>query len=299
MEPDEEHWRKFKAHLKKQETLIKQKGEEGQERANEEHLRFLDHAGRGECYVCKKSLKTFSSQSPCLHWLLRPKGVKKQHILEILRRDGYHRSAAYLRWFANYQSLSRNINDIKEEGDLAAFFHWSCCYEHRKWTFKCSIGDKAGHSGTKHDYPHYHFEMRLTNRPFVSFNDFHVPFTDEDLFWHKANGDDDFPVKQSFWPHGSGMQDVMNADPEKLIELLQGGGENDEDDAVFQVDSFIFSEEGISGDMVADAIEASKSSGKTIAYHLGELGLNPSIIITPARTVPEISERNNPRKKKS
>ena len=299
MEPSEEHWRQFKRHLKNQERQIKQDEKVGQEEASAEHQRFLDHAGRGECYVCEKSLKTFSSHAPCPHWLLRPKGVKKQHIFEILKRDGYHRSAAYLRWFANFQALSRNINDLKEEGDSDAFFRWSCCFEHRKWTFKCTNGDKGGHGGTKHDYPHYHFEMRLAGQIFVKFNDFHLPFTSEDLFWHKANADDEFPVKQSFGPHGSGMEDAMNADPESLIDHLQRGDENEEEEAVFQIDSFIFSEEGISGDMVADAIEASKASGKTIAYHLGELGLDPNIIVSPARTVPEKSDRNNPRKKKS
>ena len=93
------------------------------------------------------------------------------------------------------------------------------------------------------------------------------------------------------------MQDAMNIEPEELIKNMRKGIENEEADAVYQVDSFIFSDEGISGDVVADAIDASKESGKTIAYHLEQANLEPKVVISPANTVPEKSERTNPRKK--
>ena len=298
MSHSDEDWQRFKEKLVNQREQVNEEAVASQREANQEFEQFIYHAEKGECYACGKSLKTFSANSPCPHWLLRPKGVKKHHILEVLKRDGYHRSAAFLRWFANFQARSRNINDLLAEGDTKAVFHWSCCFEHRKWSFKCAEGDMKGHEGTKHGCdPHYHIEIRLNGNIFVKFNDFHVPFTDEDMFWFKANSDDEFPVKQGFGIHGSGMQDAMNIEPEELIKNMRKGTENEEADAVYQVDSFIFSDEGISGDVVADAIDASKESGKTIAYHLEQANLEPKVVISPANTVPEKSERTNPRKK--
>jgi hypothetical protein len=297
--PDDHAWRRYKEYLSSNEPEVIARAENNREKAHEEYQEFLHHAKLGECYVCKKSIKTFSPKSPCPHWLLRPSGVKKQHIHEILESRGYHRSAAYIRWFANFKALSRNINDLTEEADQAAVFHWSCRYEHIKWTFKCSQSDRTGHKGTKHGYPHFHFEMRLTGNPFVRFNDFHIPFTDEDLFWLRANEDPDIRFKQSFAPHGSGMQDAMNVDPEDLINQLQRGKDCSEDDAVFQIDSLVFREEGIPGELIENAVKASKESGKTIAFHLKELGLEPNIMITPSETIPDIEERTNPRKKPS
>ena len=298
MEPSEEQWLKFKSYLNTQKSQLK--ADALQDTAAEEEFQdFLVNAKEGRCYVCKKSLKTFSASSPCPHWLLRPKGVKKEHIREVLSKDGYYRTAAFLRWFANFGAHSRNINDLAEEGDANAIFHWSCSYEHRKWTFKCAKGDYKGHEGTKHEYPHYHFEMRLKGRIFIKFNDFHVPFTEEDMFWSKVNSDDSIPVKQGFGYHGSGMQDAMNVEPTDLIANLQKGQVGEEDKAVYQLDSFFFSEEGISGDLVADAIDASKKSGKTIAYHLGEMELDPNVIVSPADTIIDKSDRTKTRTKKS
>lgn len=296
---DDYAWKRYKEHLNRNKSQVIAHGDKRREEARIEYQEFLHHAKLGECYVCKKSIKTFSTKYPCPHWLLRPNGAKKQHIYDILANYGYHRSAAYIRWFANFKALSRNINDLSEEGDQTAVFHWSCCYEHIKWTFKCSKSDRTGHDGTKHEYPHFHFEMKLAGSPFIRFNDFHVPFTNEDLFWLRANEDADIPVKQSFAPHGSGMQDAMNVDPEDLINHLQRGEDSRAEDAVFQIDSFVFSEEGIPGELVEKAITASKQSGKTIAFHLKELGLKPNIIVSPIESIPDKEERTNPRKKKS
>jgi len=298
---DEQRWCRFKSTLRQQSHLIEGETLKNRERAEIEYRSFLDFAHRGECYICKKSVKTFSSSHPCPHWLLRPKGVKKEHVFTVLRLGGYNRSAAYLRWWANHDSLSRNINDLKEEGDLNAYFHWTCRCKHLLWTFKCARSDFEGHPTTQHNYPHYHFEMRLSGQPFIKFGDFHVPFTDEDMFWLQANDDPDSPIKQTFAPHGSGMQDALSIDPDTLLEHVATGGDYNEDKAVFQIDSFVHKEGGISGEVVQSAIEASKKTGKTIAFHLKEAGLDPRIIVSPARTVIEKSDRSprNRGKKKS
>ena len=269
---------------------------QSRENAKREYDSFLEHTSQDHCYICKKPLKTFSKTSPCPHWLLRPHGVKKNHIFSILQLGGYHRCSSYLRWFANYEGISRNINDLLEEGDTEAYFHWTCRYKHLQWTFKCSKTDLKGHPGSQHTYPHYHFEMRLSGQIFVKFGEFHAPFNDEDLFWFRCNEDPDSPVKQTFSPHGAGMQDALNVDPEVLIETLSRGETGSEDKAVFQLDSFIFREEGISGEEIQKIINASKASGKTLAYHLKEAGLNPSVIISPARNIVDKADRT-PRKR--
>lgn len=292
---DRLRWEQYRDALKRQESITKARGLESNAAAKKEYECFLEHITRNACYICGKPLKTFSSGFPCVHWLLRPKGVKKDHVYSVLSRDGYHRSAAFLRWHSNYQGFSRNINDLKEESDQSALFHWSCTYEHRHWTFKCGRTDYEGHAGTKADFPHYHVQMRLADQVFVKFNDFHVPFTDEDLFWLRANLDPQSPIRQSFGPHGSGMEDAMGVDADVILSNTVRANEEEIEQAVFRIDTFVYHPEGISADTIQGAIEAANKSGKTIAYHLKEMGLSSEITISPAETIPDNPNRNRTR----
>lgn len=288
-------WERFRDYLSRQESRLKDSELETHTAADQEYKSFLEHIKRGACYICSKPLKTMSSKTPCAHWLLRPNGVKKKHVCEVLEKNGYHRSAAFLRWHANYKGFLRNINDLKEESDQSALFHWSCSYEHRHWTLKCALEDYKGHAGKKVEFPHYHLQMLLNGQVFIKFNDFHIRFNEEDLFWLRANLDPQSPIKQSFGPHGAGMQDAMSIDPAEIISNIAPCKDGGIEKAVYNIESIISDPDGIPSEVIQSAIDASNKSGKTIAYHLKEMGLGPKVIISPAESIPGNPDRNKTR----
>ena len=82
---------------------------------NEDYDRFVSSFNSGICSICGKPIKTFHADSPCLHWLLRPKGFKKKHFNLVYERFSFFRVSGYVRWVASLGGLFKNINDIKLE----------------------------------------------------------------------------------------------------------------------------------------------------------------------------------------
>lgn len=298
--PSNSEWAAFAKHINSlpQEEIDKHV-REGEEETEHLYQEFKEAFQKGVCDSCGKSLATFSKDNHCFHWLLRPKGVKKDNIEELLKQRGYFRVAAYVRWVANQEAFLCRINDLIEEGDADAVFHWSATYKHIKWTFICNKNDLAGHDTAGAYFPHYHIEIKLSGLPFVRFNDFHVPFSDEDLFNLKCNADERFPIKQSFGAYGAGMNDAFSIPPEKM--LSESTTTDDEGKAVYHIQTIIRAEKGkpIKGEQVAEMIRRSKETGKAMAYHAQEMGLNPQIVIGTPDEVPNKESRNNPRKKNS
>lgn len=253
---------------------------------------FTEAFSKGICDSCGKPIKSFSGNSPCFHWLLRPGKTKKEHIRIVLSERGYFRCAAYIRWVANHESHFKNINNLSEEGNKDALFHWSAKYKHIKWTVWCTRNDFAGHDSQP---PHFHFEMRLDQLPFIKFNDFHIPFTDEDLFTIRSNEDHDSPVKQTFGFHGAGLEEAFSGDPEKILDILTTT--DDENEAVYHVQTMVRCEEGIPQDVVDEAISKAKDMKVPVARIFRELGYEAMVAIEPADSLIEKENRNNPRKK--
>jgi hypothetical protein len=227
--------------------------------------------------------------------LLRPKGVKKTDLESLLIQKGYFRAAAYIRWVANQEALLCRINDLTENEQSRSVFHWSASYKHIKWTFICSQNDYKGHANTLTDFPHFHFEMRLAGQPFVKFNDFHIRFTDEDLFNLKCNEDDSFPIKQSFGPYGAGMKDAFSLPAQTILE--KSTSTDDEGKAVYHIQTIVQSDSGISGEKIAEIMRLSKETKKPMAQLFYEAGLKPQVLIQPPDSVPD-KESRNPRRKK-
>ena len=197
-----------------------------------------------------------------------------------------HTMGCQLRW-----SL-QNINDLSQEGNLEAVFHWSARYKHIKWTFWCTKNDYAGHNNHP---PHFHFEMRLDKNPFIKFNDFHIPFTDEDLFTIRSHEDPESRVKQTFGFHGAGLEDAFSADPEKLIEGLTTT--ENQDEAVYHIHTVIHSEEGIPNDVLNKAMSIAKEKKVPVANIIREFGYEASVAIEPAESLITKEIRANPRRK--
>lgn len=212
------------------------------EESNAEYSEFENFFADGKCYICKKPLKTFSSGSPCLHWLLRPKGFKKKHFLSVFEQYGFFETQTYLRWIATQEAKLSNINDMAIEG-TGKKFEVTIRYRNLEWSFSCSDSDYSGHKTTTNgSFPHYHFQMRFESQPFIRFNDFHIPFTERELIHIEAMASSDGKIVPKFL-NGHGMADVFN---DEMLEkvLADAPPVDDEKYGVFHTSTLVMAEEG-------------------------------------------------------
>ncbi len=162
----------------------------------------------------------------------------------------------------------------------------------------CSHNDFKGHDGTKTDYPHWHFQMRIDGHQFINFSDFHIPFSKDDQLKLVLENDEESGFHHTFGPGGQGMQermDQLSANPDEFIANAMSA--SDPDDGSVHMQSIIMGGEGgISGDKIDEAMEMSRKTGKTLNYCFKEvLGGDPEVrintIASPAESVPEIAKR--------
>lgn len=186
------------------------------ERMNQEHMdssdieyrEFKNQLEEGVCYLCGEKIKNFIEDKPCMHWLLRPAGFDKKHFHIVYERFNFFRLESFLRWIANSDILAGNINDLREGKNPKKLFEHTIKYKDFEWSFSCSGGDLTGHKlSFSGKFPHYHFQMRIKGRPFINYAEFHIPFTEEDLF--------QLPIlfgmvdKARYeHTHGAGMQEI-------------------------------------------------------------------------------------------
>lgn len=276
-------------------NLNKEEVEKINRKQHEENLRqvqaFKEGYQKGSCYLCGKDFKTMSVEEPCLHWLLRLCKFQKKHFKLIYEKYGYHNIAAYLRWCANVEKLLSNINDLESERSERKILSSTIKWKNIEWTFDCTEKDVKGHQGTYIEYPHYHFQMRIDGRPFINFNEFHVPFSKEDLEILKLR--DNSRVVQNFGVAGSGMQDAVSVDPDKVIELASPS--ENEEDATYHFSTIVeMIDNPISGEELYEIQMEAKKLGKSFTYMLNKrLGDRAKIqtVVSPADSVPDIANR--------
>jgi hypothetical protein len=264
---------------------------------DEEHQRqaesFKTGYEKGICYLCNKPFKTISNNDPCLHWLLRQCRFKKKDFPKIYEKYGYGNIAAFIRWCANQERLLSNINDLEDEKSDRKVLSYTVKWKNIEWTFDCSKNDFEGHKGTSIDYPHYHFQMRIDGRQFINFNDFHVPFTDQDLFVLKNSVEQGDWFKQNFGAIGSGMQEAVSVE---LVDILEHTTRSDnEDEATYHLSTMIdASDNPITGDEIYEIQQEVERTGKTFAY-VAQKKLKErakvQTVISPADSIPDIASR--------
>ena len=266
------------------------------ERAKTEYKKFKEYFSQGFCYLCRKPLKTFSKKNPCLHWLLKPKKFKKKHLPEISKKYGLFQTQSFLRWVANEEAFAKNINDLKDEGTGNKLIELTIKYKNLEWSFSCALSDYDGHSSSKHGKnPHYHFQMRVEKRPFIRFNDFHLPLSDMDIINIEAIKSNPQLIKQRF-SFGEGMNVMFN---DEVVEKVLKKTENPEE-ATYNIDTFAYAEEGktISGDDLYSIIQESKEKGVTVASLIDKLpNAESKIIISPGPGVVEQAPRPGRKKR--
>lgn len=264
---------------------------------DEEHQKqvrsFKEGYQKGICYLCNKPFKTISSENPCLHWLLRQCKFKKKDFPKIYAKYGYGNIAAFIRWCANQERLLSNINDLKDEKPDRKFISYTVRWKNIEWTFDCSKNDFEGHSGTSIDYPHYHFQMRIDGKQFINFNDFHLPFTDHDIFILKTSIEQGDWFKQDFGAIGAGMQDAVSIDLDDILEYTTPS--EDEENATYHFSTMIDARDNpISGEEIYEIQMEAQRTGKSFAL-IAQQRLNGraqvQTIVSPADSIPDIASR--------
>lgn len=272
--------------------------EESYRAAEAEHQRFLEYFQKKQCYLCDKPLASFSKKSPCPHWLLKPKGFKKNDFLAISRRFGFFQIQSFLRWVANQEGFARNINDFPDEGTGTKLSEVTIKYKNIEWAFSCAETDYQGHATSQHaKHQHYHFQMRIERRPFINYSDFHVPFSEMDVINIEAMRAQPGKIKQRF-SFGEGINDVLNDDTVEYIVNAAVSGDASED-APFKFDTIAMAEEGktISGDDLYEIIQEAKSKNVTVASLIHKLpNAQTRVIVTPGPGVVEQATRSGRRK---
>lgn len=264
---------------------------------DEEHQRqaeaFKAGYSKGICYLCNKPFKTISNDNPCLHWLLRQCKFKKKDFPKIYEKYGYGNIAAFIRWCANQERLLSNINDLNDEKSDKKILSYTVKWKSIDWTFDCSKNDFEGHNGTSINYPHYHFQMRIDGKQFINFNDFHVPFTDQDVFVLKNSMEQGDWFKQNFGAIGAGMQDAVSVKLDDILEHTTST--TNEDEATYHFSTIIdASENPISGEEIYEMQQEAERTGKSFAYvaqkRLKERA-KVQTVVSPADSIPDIASR--------
>lgn len=266
----------------------------------QEHREFRISFQARHCYLCRKSLSSFYPELPCLHWLLKPGGFEKDDLIAVADKYGFFQVQSYLRWVANEGSFARNINDLKDEG-TGNLFEVTIKYKELEWSISCSENDYLGHETSQHSkFPHYHLQMRINDRPFIKYNDFHLPFSDYDITTIEAMKTVPHIVKGHF-AFGEGMGDVLTDDTVEAI-VNYPLSTKATDDAAFKIDTLIIADEGgtISGEDVYKIYEKAKMRGVTVASLAHEIpNASASVIVSPGPGVVEQAPRSGRRKKGS
>lgn len=278
------------------ESLSPEQVEELNRKNDEEHQQQADAFRKAyaedKCYLCGKPFKTISDKEPCLHWLLRQCKFKKKDFPKVYSKYSYTNMAAFLRWCANQERLLGNINDLADEKPERKVFCSTVKWKNIEWTFDCSESDFAGHGGTNSNFPHYHFQMRIDGRPFIDFGNFHIPFTDEDMFNLQLIREQSDWFKHGFGAIGSGMQEAMEINPELALQHMQNA---DESDATYHLSTMIEAiDKPIPGELLEEIRAESQASGRSmsqIAKERLEGIANVSTVIEPADSVPGIASR--------
>ncbi len=272
--------------------------EQQREQYEKEYSAFIYHYEKDECYLCGKPFKTISKNEPCLHWFLRQCKFKKKDFPKITAKYDFYNISAFLRWVANAEAGIKNINNLKEESSERKLFEITIKWKNIEWTLDCSKNDFEGHKGSKTDFPHWHFQMRVDGNQFINFNDYHIQFSKDDQLKLVLESDPDSGFLHTFGPGGQGMQEHMDRfsdNPDEFIENAITTSEP-EDGAIHMQSIVKGSKGGISGDKINETLEMARNTGKTLAHCFRDVladdeNVSISIIASPAESVPEIAKR--------
>ncbi len=256
--------------------------------AKEEYDNFLKDFRLGRCYLCNKNLSVFNKDDICLHWLLNPSGVKKRYFKDIFRKFDLFQISSYLMWVSYQENGPTNINNLTLERDKNKSWETTIKYKNLKWSITCSDTDFTGHESSKVNFPHYHFSMEVNSLPFISFSNYHIPLTNEDILKLKAHNNTSGKLIH-FW-YILGMDELFKIEPKELLKSMKV--DRDESTAPFHLSGMFEMNGGISGEDINKAIIKSKETGDSLVKCFSEIPkIKMQVIIEPGGGVPELDRK--------
>lgn len=278
-----------------QKVLSQEEMDEITKRSHEEAERdfkdFKEHIARGECGVCSKPLQSFDEDDPCMHWLLMPPGFRKKHMKAVFEAFTYERIEAYLRWYVNVHTPLKNINDLAEEHDGTKLRAFTIKHDNLEWSFSFAQGCLEGMDGPHG--PHYHFQMRVDDRPFFNFSDRHIKLSDYELWVLGIDTGQNPQIKRSPG-FGAGMQNaVEDIEPEALLGTFRYT--EDYENAAFNTSTIVMAKEGetIDVDEVLAMYKKARETGVPVHQQIKNLKnvATTQVIVEPGEGVPKPAQR--------
>ena len=264
---------------------------------------FIAALKLNKCFMCGMGLNEFDENEFCFHWFLHPQGIRKRHFDNYLNNNElrFFNLDSYLRWLANTEKPFRNINDLTEEIASNQLFQYTIKYKNIEWSISVGHTDIAGHKNKKiGSAPHYHLQMKVNGLIFIRFNDYHIRFSDEDLFMLEL-------IRQSEGDVGIGHfkgQGISVLETHANLKILDEKMKlvDNESSATFLTQTFIQAPEGesISGELIAELLEESKKT-KIPFRHLFKRhrpDYKITTIVNPGEGVPEMKKRKGRGKSK-
>lgn len=261
---------------------------------------FIEGLKAGKCFLCGEQMNYFDSNKPCFHWFTNPNGIKKKNFEKYLETPiGFFQLDSYFRWLANTDKPFVNINDLKDETSATSFLETTYKYKDIEWAFSIGHTDKEGHPNSQvGSTPHYHIQMKVNDRIFLKFNDFHIPFSEGDLFTMEMLEQlgDNAKLGHSY---GYGVGAIEDEELLEQIDDVLKVSDNPEN-APFNRQTLIIADEGqtISGELLQKAINESKKTkqpiGKIMQRLLSESNIKANTIsmLGPGDGVPVMTKRS-------
>jgi len=255
---------------------------------------FKDAYTKSCCSLCGNKIEKFILDEPCFHWFTIPNGIRKKHFREYLASPiGYFKLESYFRWMATLEKPLANINDLPEESKKLKEI--TIRWKNIEWSLNYGETDLKGHQNSRNaDFPHFHIQVILNSRPFIRFNDFHIPFTKEDLFTFKMLEEAGDLVD---FNEGIGKGISAITDPNYLKELDKVMTiADDEDNATFATTSMFALPDGkkMSGEIIQKIFLESKETGIPTRHLIQKYFPDANIHteINPGKGVPDVKGRN-------
>ena len=276
--------------------------EQNRQEATVQHQQFKDAFSTGRCSFCGQPLSSFDVASPCRHWLLKPEGFRKEHLELLAKKHSWGVLEDYLRWVANEESFARNINDFADEG-TGKLIELTIKHKNLAWSFSCGANDLSGHEGGGEysKQPHYHFQMYVEGKPFLRYNDFHLPLSEQDVDFLELKRANPGSVQKRI-AGGAGMNELLDESMlDKVVTLGRSGtSKQDAENAPIQLDTFVVAEPGksISGEELYNLFEEARAEGVTASSKLRKLkGVSVQTIVSPGPGVVHQAPRSGRRRR--
>jgi hypothetical protein len=277
---------------------VKERNNKQRQHAEKEAVEFRTAFAAGKCSVCGQALASYEKDKPCLHWLLGPEGFEKNDLPRIAKIWGIGQIQLFLRRVANEEGFAKNINDLVVEGS-GKLVELTIKAKDKEWSFSCGPGDYAGHESNSDDTrrPHYHFQMRVNQRPFINYNDYHLPLSAFDMAVIEAKR---AGAATPRYAGGEGLSEVFT---EESMERLATSGTpaQNEGDGLAKLDQIVFAANpaGMRGEDILAAIQKAKAAGKPMTEFLREIPeTKVTTIVSPGPGTVEQALRNGGRNKR-